>query len=108
MKDKAKAITIDIKQNTDTQYMLFRVLVGALIILSIVYAYLIGSITFNILARKSLESTIRTVGSHVGELELTYLSKTNQIDKNFALSKGFVDIHQNIFATRVDSRVAIR
>jgi len=106
--NKAKAITSSIANNRDTQHTLFRVFISALILLSIVYVYLIGSITFSVLARKTLEGTARTLGSHVSELELTYLSKTNNIDKNFALSKGFVDTHQNIFATRTIDRVAIR
>lgn len=108
MKNKAQEITTNIAYNHSTQHMIFRVFVGALILLSIIYVYLIGSITFNVLARKSLESTARTLGSHVSDLELTYLASTNKIDKNYALSKGFVDTHQNIFATRRAASVAIR
>jgi glycerol-3-phosphate acyltransferase PlsY len=76
--------------------------------LSIVYIYLIGSITFNVLARKSLEAQVRTLGSDVSELELSYLNSTNKIDKSYATSLGFVDVKDNIFASRNTSRVAIR
>lgn len=48
------------------------------------------------------------LGSHVSNLELTSLANTNKIDKNYALSKGFVDTHNNIFATRKAPSVAIR
>jgi hypothetical protein len=105
---KAKAITTDIIENSHTQRTLFRVLVGSLILLSIVYVYLIGAITFNVLARKSLESSTRTLGSHISELELTYLAAANKIDKNFAIAQGFVDVKNNIFATRTTDRVALR
>lgn len=106
---KAKEMTTNLIENTKTQRVLFRALISGLIILSIVYVYLIGSITFNVLARKSLESAARTLGSHVSELELTYLNTTNKIDKNYALSLGFVDVHTNIFATRTTpTRVAVR
>jgi ribulose kinase len=108
MKNKAKAITTSIAYDHSTQHTLFRVFVGALIMLSIVYIYLIGSITFSVLARKSLETTVRNLGSQISELELTYLASANKIDKNYALSKGFVDSHQNIFATRATTRVAVR
>ena len=108
MKNKAQEITTSIVYNHNTQHMLFRVFVSALVLLSIVYVYLIGSITFSVLARKSLESTARTLGSHVSNLELTYLANMNKIDKNYALSKGFVDTHNNIFATRKAPSVAIR
>ncbi len=106
--NKAKAITNSITQNRDIQHTLFRVLIGVLMVLFIVYIYLIGSITFNVLARKSLESTVRVMGSNISKLELTYLSNANKIDKNFAKSLGFVDINKNIFATRGASRVAHR
>ncbi len=106
---KVKTMTNNLIENTNTQRIIFRALIAGLIVLSIVYVYLIGSITFNILARKSLETTIRTLGSRVGELELNYLNTTNKIDKAYATSIGFVDIHTNIFAARTSTTsVAIR
>lgn len=106
---KAKAITTNIRQNTNTQRIIFRVLVSGLIVLSIVYVYLIGSITFNVLARKSLQSTMHNLSTEVSNLELSYLQKANTIDKNYALSLGFVEMHNTIFATRTAAtRVAIR
>lgn len=104
----AKEITKDILENNHTQKVLFRVLVGSLVLLSIVYIYLIGSITFSILARKSLETNVRTLGSHISELELSYLSTTNTIDKNYAKALGYVEIQDNLFATRKSASVAIR
>jgi glycerol-3-phosphate acyltransferase PlsY len=105
----AKAITTNIMVNNHTRRTLFRVLVSLLVVLSIIYIYLIGSITFNVLARKSLENTVRTLGTSVSELELTYLNTTNKIDKSYALSLGFVDMHDTLFAARqVSARVAIR
>lgn len=105
---KVKVITNDIVKNRNTQRIIFNVLLSCLITLSVVYIYLIGSITFNVLARKSLEATVRTLGSEVSELELSYLNSTNKIDKGYAISLGFVDVKDNIFASRNTSRVAIR
>lgn len=105
---KVKEITANIAENSYIQRVILRVLVGSLIILSIIYAYLIGSITFNVLARKTLEGTVRTLSSNISNLELTYLGNANKINKDFALSKGFVEINNNIFATRDSARVAIR
>lgn len=105
----AKAITSHILESSKTQRVIFRVLLSGIIVLSVVYVYLIGSITFNVLARKSLETQSRVLGSHVSELELAYLNTANKIDKNYALSLGFVEIHNNIFATRTTpTRVAVR
>jgi HJR/Mrr/RecB family endonuclease len=106
--NKTKEITQTIASNPTTQRTIFRVLVGALVLLSVVYVYVIGSITFNVLARKSLESTVHTLGSHISELELTYLSNANKIDKSFALSKGYVETHQSVYAVRGEARVALR
>jgi hypothetical protein len=105
---KAKAITNDIRENIDTQRILFRVLIVGSVLLCAVYMYLIGSITFNIIARKSLESTYTTLTEKVNQLEITYLNGVNKTDKNYALSNGFVDVSQNIFASRDVNHVAIR
>ena len=105
---RAKAITNDIVQNINTQIMLFRILIITSIILSILYIYLIGSITFNVIARKSLENTVIDLTSQVNQLDLTYLNNIKGINKEYAQSKGFVDVHQNIFASRNINHVAIR
>ncbi len=106
---KVRVITTQVLDNASTQRLIFRVLISGLIALSIVYVYLIGSITFNVLARKALDNSVRVIGSHVSELELSYLNATNKIDKAYALSLGFVDVHTSIFAARVTpTRVAIR
>ena len=105
---KAKAITNDIAQNINTQRVLFRALIVGSALLFAVYIYLVGSITFNVIARKSLENTVASLTSEVNQLDLSYLNNENKIDKAYALSNGFVDVHQNIFASRDINRVAIR
>lgn len=105
---KAKLITNTIVRDDHIQKVIFKYLAGSLMILSVCYIYFIGSITFNVLARQSLANTVRVLGSHVGELELSYLSESNSIDKNYALTHGFVDTHQIVFATRTVTSVAIR
>lgn len=106
--NKAKTITQALSNDTSVQRIVFKSLVSSLVLLSLVYVYFIGSITFNVLARKSLENNMRELGSRVNNLELTYLSLSNSVDKNFALSSGFVDATSPIFATRDVSRVAVR
>jgi hypothetical protein len=105
---RAKEITIDIRENMNTQKVIFRVLIICSAVLCALYMYLIGSITFNIIARKSLETTEKTLTAKVNQLEITYLNNVNKTDKNYALSKGFVDVSQNIFASRDVNHVAIR
>ena len=105
---KTKAITNNIVRNTNTQRIIFRILLGSIIALSIIYVYIIGSITFNVVARKSLENTARVLGSDISEKELTYLNNINQVNKEYAATLGFVDIKSNIFATRSITHVAMR
>lgn len=108
MTKKTKEITSEIITNTYTQKVLFRFLVGSLMVMFMVYIYIIGSITFNVIARKSLENTARTLGSNISQLELNYLNNLNNVSKEQALALGFVDVNSNIFATRLASYVAIR
>lgn len=105
---RAKEITNDIAQNMNTQKVLLRILLISSVMLFSVYIYLVGSITFNVVARKSLQKTVTELTSDVNKLELAYLKNINTIDKNYALSKGFVDVNQNIFAARNINTVAIR
>lgn len=106
---KTQKITNEITQNVNVQKKLFRILASGSIILFAVYVYLVGSITFDVIARKSLETTIATLTSEVNNLDLTYLNNTNKINKEYALANGFVESHQNIFVLRdTASRVAIR
>ena len=105
---KVKTITTDIIENNYARKAVLKWLIVGFIILGIFYAYFIGSITFNILARKSLENTILGLNSNISQLELTYLSKLNEINKDYAKEKGFVDVKSNIFATRSFNQVALR
>ena len=105
---KAKAITNEIRENTNTQRVLFRILISGSIVLSISNIYLIGSITFNVVARKSLENTVSILDAKVNNLEISYLNEVNKADKSYAESQGFVDVSQDIFASRDVNHVAIR
>ena len=105
---KTKMIANEIVENRDTRRVIFRILLGSLLSLSIVYVYMIGSITFNVVARKSLEKTSIALGSNISQLELTYLNNMNSISKDRATTLGFVDTKSNIFAKRSITSVAMR
>ena len=106
---KAKAITNQITNDDYLRRQIFRVLLGSLIALSLGYMYIIGSITFNTLARKSLEKNSQTVGSQVGQLELKYMALSSSIDTTYAMNHGFVNAPNSLFANRDSTvRVAMR
>ncbi|MEI6660198.1 MAG: hypothetical protein WCK91_02125 [bacterium] len=103
-----KAITTNIVENSSMQKTLFRSMVIVLALMSFTYLYFISSITFNVLARKSLDTTVRNLENSISTSEITYMEKLNKIDKNYALANGFVEVNQSLFAVRDAARVAIR
>ncbi len=106
---KTLAFTKQIVDDNQTRKQIFRVLMSVTIILSICYVYFIGSITFSIVARKTLESTMRETSSRVSSLEVEYLTLSNKVDVPTGIARGFVDPQNTIFATRTtESRVAMR
>lgn len=105
---KAKAITNEIAENINTQKILFKILISGTVLLFGIYIYLVGSITFNVIARKSLDNTVVALKSEVNKLELTYFKTVSEIDKEYAKTQGFTETHQNIFVARNINHVAIR
>ncbi len=67
--------------------------------LGLFYVLILGSMTFNIIERKSLEANARVLSNEVLGLELSYLELSSGIDLNFAQSLGFKESRVN-FATR--------
>ncbi len=105
---KTKAIAQTITNDTYIQRLIFKSLIFSVVIMFVVYLYLIGSITFNVLARKSLENTAKMLSNNISQLEIDYFNKSNEINKEYALSNGFVDVNNSIFASRNINQVAVR
>ncbi len=104
----ARTITNEMVPNSNIRKIILKFIISTLILIFLAYLYLISSITFNVVARKSLDSTAHDLSSKVGTLEVSYLTLSNTIDQSKALSLGFVDSHNNIIVTREDNRVAVR
>lgn len=100
-------ITQNIANNGALRRRIFRVLCGSILFLSICYVYFIGSITFNIIARKTLETNINELNSHVGQLELESIQLVNNIDVSFGKSIGYVEANGTLFVNK-DQAVALR
>lgn len=79
---------------------LFYVLITLLLLSAISYMYFVAQTTFNIIERKNAQHEISILGSHIGELELEYLSLNNQIDLDFAYKLGFQEPRKIHFASR--------
>ncbi|MFH1608774.1 MAG: hypothetical protein ABH951_02010 [Patescibacteria group bacterium] len=86
--------------NNNLQKNIFRTILFSFGALAICYVFVLGNTVFNIVERRSLESNARVISNQVGELELQYLTLSNNIDLAFAESKGFKELNIKKFATR--------
>ena len=83
----------------DIEKLALRFILWSFATLALIYVFLLGNMVFNIVERKSLEISARTLSSEVRELELTYLSLSNGVDLELSQTLGFKEVKAN-FATR--------
>ena len=57
--------------------------------LALLYVLFLGNMVGNIIERRSLEANARALSNEVKDLELTYLSMSNNVDLAFSHSMGF-------------------
>lgn len=57
--------------------------------LALLYILLLGNMVFDIVERRSLEISARSLSNEVRNLELTYLSMSNNVDLALSYSMGF-------------------
>lgn len=105
---RTQVIKNEISYNSIIQRKIFLILAGSIFILFFTYIYMIGSITFNVIARKSLENNVYELSNKISQMEINYINKVNKIDKEYALSNGYVDTKENLFAIRNINFVAIK
>ena len=67
--------------------------------LALLYVLLLSNMVSNIVVRRSLEADVRSLSNEVRNLELTYLSMSNNVDLAFSHSMGFREAKAS-FATR--------
>jgi len=98
LKLKEYASNINVINKNAEKFML-RVMFLTFLALIAWYVLLLGNIVFNIIERKTAEASVRALSSEVSDLELEYLSISNNIDLNLSYSMGFKEISAK-FATR--------
>lgn len=79
------------------------VLCGFVVLLLFFYMYFVGNIVFNIVARKTVETSAHLVSSEIADLEVAYLSLTNTIDMSRATALGFSESKNIYYAKRIES-----
>ncbi len=85
--------------NNNMESVVLRFILLSFGALAILYVILLGNMVANIVQRRALEATARTLSSDVSDLELTYLSMSNNIDLSYSYSLGFKDTKPT-FTTR--------
>lgn len=78
---------------------IFNIIIWSFVTLALLYLIFLGNMVKNIVERKTFEANAHVLGSEVRDLELTYLSMSNDIDLNLSYSMGFKET-QATFATR--------
>ncbi len=85
--------------SSDLDRTILRSLLITFGVLALIYIVILGSMVSNILARRSSELQARALSSEVGDLELTYLSMSKNIDLPLSYSLGYKEAKAT-FATR--------
>lgn len=85
--------------NQDTKKLALHFILWSMGALVVCYVLFLGNMVSNIVERRALETRARSLSSEVGDLELTYLTLSNNIDLAFSRSLGFKEA-KTTFATR--------
>lgn len=97
---KSYAANVSIVNNNNLQRKILNILLASLAIFALCYIFLVGSMVFNIVERKTLEADARSLSNEVGDLELQYLSMADKVDLTLAKSMGFQEAKTNFAINR--------
>ena len=85
--------------NNNIEKLILKIILWSFALLALLYVIFLGNMVSDIAERRSLESVARTLSSEVGNLELTYLSMSNNVDITLSHSLGFKETKAT-FTTR--------
>lgn len=85
--------------NNNIERLVLNIMLWSFAALALWYVLILGNMVSSIVERRTLETNARTLSNEVADLELTYLSVSNNIDLNLSHSLGFKETKAK-FATR--------
>lgn len=85
-----KVETID--QTIDLRSKILYFLMIGFGVFSLLYVLVLGNMVFNIIERKTVEVETRNTLNEVADLEASYMTLVNSIDKESSLANGFVEV----------------
>jgi hypothetical protein len=98
---KKKSYTINTSIiNDKLERQVLNILLWSLGVLAFCYVLFLGNMIFNIIERKALEVSARSIVNEVGDLESQYLFVSNKVDISLAESMGFKEIKDKQYAVR--------
>jgi len=88
--------------NNSTEKYILNIIFFSFGAFALLYILFLGNMVKNIIDRRSFEIDARSLSSEVQNLEVTYLSMSNNIDLAFSYSMGFKSFEETktTFATR--------
>ena len=75
---------------------------AVLALLTSMYVYFVGKIVFDVVGRRTAESTIEMAQSSVSQLQVAYFDKTRTLTMADAASIGLTESHDTLYASRPD------
>ena len=85
--------------NNNIEKFILQIIFWSFGTLALLYVLFLGNMVKNIVERRSMETEARTLSNDVSNLELTYLSMSNNVDLTLSYSMGFKQATPT-FATR--------
>lgn len=83
--------------------LLFLVVAG-----SMFYAYFVNQTVLDVVERKQLETEISERGAAIAQMEFTYMSKKNEITKDYARSLGYHEAQDKKYVRRTNTTLTLR
>ncbi len=85
--------------NDNANKNILNIILWSTALLAVSYLIFLGIMVTNIVERKGLEARARVLSSEVGEMELSYLSMSNNVDVALSRQMGFEET-KAVFVTR--------
>jgi hypothetical protein len=88
LKNRIQNVNIT-NNNIEAGRIILSAMLTTLALLALLYFLILGNMVFSIVQRKALEKQELSLSSDVGNLELSYLSVSNNVDIALSSSMGF-------------------
>lgn len=80
--------------------ILFFILIGMIVMLSVSYMFFVSSTVRNVVVRKSLIEQVASLNSTLATLESEYVSSSSLVDMDLAVSLGFREVRNPTFISK--------